>query len=172
MKKTLRPHSQLFLFSDTLDPRIETWFAGNIIIEQELSGNSDICEEIRKLSNMISLLQLGNFKYVTTVINFKTANLLLLKLSGLYPVMSAFTTKQNYTALNRIFKTYTCWVNRLRFFVDFEDHEHQLLSHLKSKDPIRKKLYKKEIEIMHSFKQNNDEIRNLIAQEIRNKLLL
>ncbi len=172
MKKPFRPHSQLFLFSNTLDPRIETWFSGNIIIEQELLGNLDICEEIKKLSTMMPLLQIGNFKYVTTVINFKTDNLLLVKLSGIYPVMSSFTSKQNYNALNRIFKTHSCWVNRIRLFDDFDNYEYQLLKYLKGKDPIRKNLYKKEIEIMNALNQNNDEIGDFIAHEIRSKLLM
>lgn len=172
MKKTFRPHSQLFLFSDNLDPRIETWFSGNIIIEQELLGNTDVCEEIKRLSMMLSMLDSGHFKYVTTVMNFKTANLLLVKLSGIYPVMSAFTTLQNYKDLNRTFEMYCSWVNRMRSLEDFRSHENHLLGYLRGKDLVRKNLCTRELEILKSLYQNNDEIRDFITQEIRSKLLI
>jgi hypothetical protein len=172
MKKPFRPHSQLFLFSNTLDPRIEMWFSGNIIIEQELLGNMDICEEIKKLSMMLPMLGSGHFKYVTTVMNFKTANLLLVKLSGIYPVMSAFTPSENYSTLNRIFKLYCSWVNRMESLEDFQFHENRLLSYLRGKDLICKNLRTRELEILSSLHQNNDEIRDFITHEIRSKLLM
>ncbi len=170
--KKFRPHSQLFLFSDTFDPRVEKWFSGSIIIEQELLGNMDVCEEIKKLSMMLPMLGSGHFKYVTTVMNFKTANLLLVKLSGIYPVMSAFTSSENYSTLNRIFKMYSSWLNRMGLLEDFQFHENHLLSYLRGKDPVRKKLRKRELEILNSLHQNNDEIRDFITQEIRCKLLM
>ncbi len=170
--KKFRPHSQLFLFSDTFDPRVEKWFSGSIIIEQELLGNMDVCEEIKKLSMMLPMLGSGHFKYVTTVMNFKTANLLLVKLSGIYPVMSAFTSSENYSSLNRIFKMYSSWLNRMGSLENFQFHENHLLNYLRGKDQVRKNLCKRELDILNSLHQNNDEIRDFITQEIRSKLLV
>ena len=86
--------------------------------------------------------------------------------------MSAFTTPQNYKTLSRVFKMYHNWIARMSSLENFQYHEKQLLIYLKGKDPVRKSLYQKELEILNSLDQNNDEIENLITREIRSKLLV
>lgn len=172
MKNKFKPTNQLFLFSNKLDPRIETWFSGSVIIEQNFPRNESSCVELEKLANLVSALNIGNYKYVTNVINYKTSNLLMVKISGIYPVMCSLTTKSDYMALNRIYKTFEAWIERSSVLDDFISNEYQLLISLRGSNPLRKLAYKNEKEIIESLKKNDVAVRDLLAMEFRSNLTI
>ena len=172
MKKKFKPINQLFLFSNTLDSRIDTWFSGSVIIEQAIPRIEHSCKELRKLAPLIAYLDIGNYKYVTNIINYKSGNLLLVKLSGIYPVMCSFTSHSNYLALNKIYQTFEAWIERTHSLNDFTHNDFYLLKTLKGNSPLRKLAYKNEMAILDSIKQNDVAIKNLLAKEFRDKLTI
>lgn len=172
MKNKFKPTNQLFLFSNTLDPRIETWFSGSVIIEQDFPRKESSCLELAKLANLISALDIGSYKYVTNIINYKTSNLLMVKISGIYPVMCSLSSKASYLALNRIYKTFEAWIERSSILDDFICNDYHLLHSLRGSDPMRKIVYEKEKEIIESLNKNNLAVRELLAMEFRGKLTI
>jgi hypothetical protein len=172
MKKKLKPINQLFLFSNTLDPRIDTWFYGSVIIEQDIPRKVDSCKELRKLALLIASLDIGRYKYVTNIINYKTGNLLMVKLSGIYPVMCSLTSKSSYLALDKIYQTFEAWIERSNSLNEFTYNDFYLLKSLKGNSPLRKLAYKNEKAILDSIKQNDDAIKDLLAKEFRDKLTI
>ena len=172
MKKILKPHSQLFLFSNTLDPRIETWFAGNVIIEQAIDTQEKSCDDLNKLVQLIRQLDIGDFKYVTNVFNFKSSNLLFVKLSGLYPVICQLSYKKSYLELNRLHRLLTAWNDRFEAWKEFSHHEQYLLQNLKGTSAKRKYAYKHEVEILDLLESNNQNIKEVLIHEFNEKFVL
>ncbi len=172
MKNKFKPHSQLFLFSNTLDPRIEIWFSGNVIIEQIIPDEENVNGELKKILALIFNLDLGKFKYVTNVINFKTDNLVFLKLSGSYPLICQFSSKKSYRDLNKLYHLFAFWYARLEMLGIFSDLEKRMLQRLKGTSQSRKNAYQIETEILKKLHSNNKKIRDLLVQEFFDKLTL
>ena len=172
MKKITKPLNQLFLFTDSLDPRIDTWFSRSVIIEQNIPRINHSCEELKRLALLIPALDIGGYKYVTNIINYKISNLLLVKLSGIYPVMCSFSSKASYSALNRIYQTFEAWIERTNSLNEFTYNDFYLLKSLKGNSPLRKLAYKNEMAILDSIKKNDDAIKDLLAKEFRDKLTM
>jgi hypothetical protein len=172
MKKKFKPHNQLFLFSNTLDPRIETWFAGSVIIEQAITTQEESCEDLNKLIQFIRLLDIGDFKYVTNVINYKSSNLLFVKLSGLYPVMCQLSNKKSYLELNRLHRLLTAWSGRFEVLNTFFYFERNLLQYLKGTSERRKQAYKYEMETLDLLESNNQNIKEVLIHEFNEKFVL
>lgn len=172
MKNKFKPTNQLFLFSNMLDPRIETWFSGSVIIEQNFPRKESSCLELAKLANLISALDMGSYKYVTNIINYKTSNLLMVKISGIYPVMCSLSSKASYLALNRIYKTFEAWIERSSVLDDFICNDYYLLQSLRGSEPQRKLVYKNEKDVIECLKKNDIAIKDLLAMEFRSKLTI
>lgn len=171
-KKKIRPHHQLFLFSNTLDPRVETWFKESVILEQEISRENESCELLKKLVKSLDLLDIGNFKYVTNVINYQSNNLLFVKLSGSYPVVCNFTTEKSYIELDRLYRLLTIWYSRYKILNHLFYYERKLLRNLKGSSLLRKNAYAKEKEVISLLESNDNAIKDLLAQEFIQKLTL
>jgi hypothetical protein len=172
MKKKFKPHHQLFLFSNNLDPRIETWFTGSVIIEQAIALGDQAHKELNKLVQLIRLLDIGNFKYVTNVINYESSNVLFVKLAGVYPVMCQLSNKKSYFDLNRLHNLLAAWSGRFEALKEFSYHERYLLQNLKGTGTKRKHAYKHEMEILDLLESNNQNIKEVLISEFHEKFVL
>lgn len=99
----MRPISQLFLFSDAFCSTIEDWFAGNVIVEQNINevtenNHQELFQIIRFLRDIKNM----PYKKVTTVMNYNEQALTLAQLSGQFGYMCKLQTKEDYDGLRNI----------------------------------------------------------------------
>ena len=172
MKKTFEPNSQLFLFSNTLDSRIEDWFEGSIIFENSILNKNNPCAELSKLEWLIKTLDIGQFNYVTNVINFKPTNLLFVKISGTYPLICSFTCKTDYLLLNNLANAASSWSDRNRIMKSFLNIEYDLLRHLKNGHLLDNEFYNNQTEAINHLMLSNKEIQDSLIQKFHSGLAI
>ncbi|MBT8558517.1 MULTISPECIES: hypothetical protein [unclassified Polynucleobacter] len=172
MKKIFEPKSQLFLFSNTLDSRIEDWFEGSIIFENSILNKNNHCAELSKLECLIKTLNIGQFNYVTNVINFKPNNLLFVKISGTYPLICSFTCKSDYLLLNNLANAARSWSARNRIMKSFVNIEHDLLRHLKNGCLLDSEFYNNQTEAINHLMLSDKEIQDSLIQKFHSDLVI
>lgn len=158
MKRNIKPITQLFMFSNDLDPRIDTWFSGNIIFEHGISSETSNPKELDALIQIINDLNIGVFRHVTHVLNFKPNNLLFVKMSGNYPIICPLSSDSSYQALNKLHKFVEIWRRRHTLLQHFNNQEKLLQRNFSKKDPLEKALYDQEKVIYKLLSENDSKI--------------
>ena len=84
-KRKIKPavfEKQLFIFSNEVEPMIDTWFKGSVIIEYDL--DNDDLSKIPELSQLVFINQFFDIKYKksTCVINYTKKGLLFTKIKS------------------------------------------------------------------------------------------
>ena len=160
------------MFSNELDPRIDSWFSGNIIVEQKITRSGDSCRELSKLIDMVTELPFENFQYVTHVINYKSDNLLFLKISDSYPLICSLSSESDYIFLEKIHNAFTAWLERTNQLGEFMNIEDLLIHRLDLLNLSNNEIYNKEREVFDSLMDNDDDLRELLTNLFYERLTI
>ena len=135
-----KPASQLFLFSHSVHKNIDVFFSGNVVIEIEL-GKYDYKyhEEAKQVVDFMSLycqhFDVKKFKYMTVVLNYKSAGLTLAELTSLYQYPIAIHGSSGYKQLASIHSAYKLLERRLNVIEEYESLSNNYVSIAKN-EPI------------------------------------
>lgn len=99
----MRPNSQLFLFSDSFNNSIDSWFSGNVIILQDIDKldltKSNDTSHVVTFVKFVKDLQ---YTKLTTVLNYNEQGLTLAQLSGHFGYMCRLQNKDDCRYLKHI----------------------------------------------------------------------
>lgn len=172
MKTISKPAKQLFLFSNNLDPRIETWFDGSIIIEQKFPQGKEPSKELGLITDIVSEMIYPEFKYITNVINHKPDNLLFLKISNSYPLVCSLTSESDYIFLGKIHKVITAWLEKTMGLGEFMDYQHSFINQLELNFPSNIDIHNKERDAMDLLLENDDNMREFLLKQFYERLTI
>lgn len=116
-----KPMSQLFLFSNSLNRNIDSYFSGNLIFEIELSGyDYKYHEEAKQVVDFMNIYcqsrGIKPYKFLTVVLNYNATGLTLATLSGNYEYPIAIHGSVGYKQVATLHTAYETLCKRLKSF--------------------------------------------------------
>lgn len=139
--KHTKPASQLFLFSNTLNGNIGSYFSGNIVIENNLRGyDYKSQKEAKQVVDFMNIYcesrAIKPYKFLTVVLNYNPTGLTLATLSGDYDYPIAIHDSSGYEELAILHKAYQILCDRLSSLEDYRSHTLSYASIAKN-EPIK-----------------------------------
>ena len=137
---TLKPASQLFLFSNKLNKNIDSYFSGNIIFENDLS-NYDFTNHVEArqilpfMYGYCKSRSLEVFQYMTVVLNYNPMGVTMATLGGDYEYVIAINGSLGYKQLASIHSVHLALDIRLASFYKYKCNSLSYAS-IAQNDPI------------------------------------
>lgn len=121
-----KPVSQLFLFSNSLNKNIDSFFSGNVVIEIDLNGyDYKYHKEAEQVVDFMRIYcksrGIKPYKFLTVVLNYKPTGLTLTTLSGDYDYPIAIHGSVGYKQLATLHTAYETLKNRFNSFNDYSN---------------------------------------------------
>ena len=143
----MRPNSQLFLFSDSFCETIDSWFAGNVIIQQETSQfEPSFNDDTSLIVHFVREVKQLPFTKITTVLNYNEHGLTLAQLSGQFGYMCKLEAETDYRHLRNITTAISALLDAQRHIFQLEECLGESYRYFKNVKGASVKAYGREID--------------------------